>query len=155
VASGGRCREIGNPAEAHRIMAVTSSWRIEVGRTGGKSCQARERPSVMTPSPTPPLEDWETLCVHPAQVEEWKSLGFDPFEAALAQGDGFPPAVASHSRRQLLATAHRWRQVGLGSADGLRWHRAGFGVKEATRWRSLGVDVEAASARRAGYRKTG
>ena len=131
-------------------MAVASSSRMGVGRTCGNGWQPGQRPFVTTPSPTPPLEDWETLCVHPAQVEEWKSLGFDPFEAALTQGDGFPPAVAAHSRRQLLATADRWRQVGLDSADGLRWHRAGFGVKEATRWRALGFDVEAARRRRDG-----
>jgi hypothetical protein len=104
-------------------------------------------------SPTPALEDWETLRVHPAQVEEWKRLGFDPFEAALAQGDGFTPAF--HYRRQLGTMADRWRRVGLNSVDGLRWHQAGFGVKEATRWRSLGVDVEAARGRRAGYRTNG
>jgi hypothetical protein len=106
-------------------------------------------------SPTPALEDWETFRVHPAQVEEWNRLGFDPFEAALAQGDGFTPAVAVHCRRELRTTADRWRRVGLDSADGLRWHRAGFGVKEATRWRSLGVDVEAARDQQAGYRTTG
>jgi len=109
---------------------------------------------VTKPNPTPALENWEAFSVDPAQVEEWKKLGFDPFEAALAQGDGFPPAVATHYRRQLRATADRWRRVGLDSADGLRWHRAGFGVKEATRWRLLGVDVEAARGRRAGYRMT-
>ncbi len=152
--SEGRCREIGGPAQARRVTTVASFWRIGAGRTCGNTCQSEERPSVTTPSPTPPLEDWETLCVHPAQIEEWKTLGFDSFEAALAQGDGFPPAVAAHSRRQLRATADRWRQVGLGSADGLCWHRAGFGVKEATRWRSLGVDVEDARGRRDGYRTT-
>ena len=105
---------------------------------------------MTTQNPTPFIEDWEVFCVHPTQVEEWKKLGFDPFEAALAQGDGFPPAVAAHYRRQLRATADRWRRVGLDSADGLRWHRAGFGAKRAARWRQLGVDLEAARGRRNG-----
>ena len=104
-------------------------------------------------SPTPALKDWETFRVHPAQVEERKKLGLAPFEAALAQGDGFTPAF--HYRRQVRTTADRWKRGGLDSADGLRWHRAGFGGKEATRWRSLGVDVEAARERQAGYRTPG
>jgi len=100
-------------------------------------------------------EDWDEFGVHPAQVAGWKMLGFDSFEAAMAQGDGFTPAFAVHYRRQLRATAGRWRGVGLDSVDGLRWHRAAFGTKEATQWRALGVDVEAARGRRAGYGPTG
>ena len=100
-------------------------------------------------------DNWDALGVHPAQVAGWKILGFDSFEAAMAQGDGFTPAFAVHYRRQLRATAGRWREVGLDDTDGLRWHRAAFGAKEATRWRALGVDVEAASGRRAGYGKKG
>jgi hypothetical protein len=81
-------------------------------------------------------ENWEALGVDPAH--------FDPFEAAMAQGDGFTPAFAVHYRRQLRKTADCWSRVGLDSADGLRWHRAGFRAKEAKRWRLLNVDVEAA-----------
>jgi len=96
----------------------------------------------------PDPEDWEAFGVDPAQVAGWKMLGFDPFTAAIAQGDGYTPTFAVHYGRQLRATADCWRRVGLDSADGLRWHRAGFGAKEATRWRSLDIDVEAARERR-------
>jgi len=99
----------------------------------------------------PGSENWDAFDVHPAQVAGWKMLGFDSFEAAMAQADGFTPVFAVHYRRQLRATAGRWRRVGLDSVDGLRWHRAAFVAKEATRWRALGVDVEAARGRRAGY----
>jgi hypothetical protein len=78
-------------------------------------------------------ESWEVFGVHPAQVPGWKLLDFNPFEAAMAQGDGFSPAFAVHYGRQLRVTADRWRRVGLNSAEGLRWHRAGFDAKEATR----------------------
>jgi hypothetical protein len=103
----------------------------------------------------PGSENWDVFGVHPAQVAGWKMSGFDSFEAAMAQGDGFTPAFAVHYRRQLRATAGRWRGVGLDCADGLRWHRAAFVAKEATRWRALGVDVEVARERRARYGPTG
>lgn len=96
-------------------------------------------------------EDWEVFGVRPTQVEGWKSLGFEPFEAALAQGDGYTPAFAVDYRQHLQVTATWWTRVGLASVEGLRWHRAGFGAKEAARWRLLGVDVEAARGQRAGY----
>jgi hypothetical protein len=83
-------------------------------------------------------------------------LGFGPFGAALAHGDGFTPSFATHGySHQLRKTADRWTRVGLDSAEGLRWHRAGFGIKEATRWRSRATDVESARNQRAGYRKAG
>ncbi len=108
----------------------------------------RDRPSTLE-EVVP--EDWEAFGVRPIQVEGWKSLGFGPFEAAMAQGDGYTPTFALDYRRQLQVTATWWTRVGLASTEGLRWHRAGFGAKEAARWRSLGVDVEAARGQRAGY----
>ena len=98
--------------------------------------------------------NWVTFGVRPAQVAGWEALGLEPFEAAMAQGDGFTPAFAVHYLRQLRATADRWRKVGLDSSDGLHWHRAGFGAKEATRWRALGVDADTARGER-GYRTSG
>lgn len=103
----------------------------------------------------PSEQDWEAFGVDPAEVSGWDQLGFDAFDAALAQGDGFTTMNASHHRRPLLKTADRWRTVGLASAEGLCWHRAGFAAKEATRWRSEGVDVETARGLRAGYLRRG
>ena len=102
--------------------------------------------------PEPSDEGWEVFRVPLAQVKEWKSLDFGPFEAALAHGDGFTPLNAVHYRRQLLKTAESWRRIGLDSIEGLGWHRAGFGTKEAIRWRSRGVDIETARGLRDGYR---
>ena len=96
-------------------------------------------------------EDWEAFSIHSAHVAGWKALGFDPFEAAIAQGDGYTPLFAVDYRNQLRSTADRWKREGLPSEEALRWHQAGFGAKEATRWRSQGFDVEAARAQLAGY----
>lgn len=99
---------------------------------------------------------WDELGVPAAEVKGWKALGFEPFEAALANGDGFPPLSAGHYSRPLRKTAERLRRAGLDSAEGLRWHRAGFGATEAARWRSAGVDLDTAKRRRDGYdRPTG
>jgi len=94
---------------------------------------------------------WEEFGLDSAKMAGWKAIGFDPFETAMAHGDGFTPSFAVHYRKQLHQTARSWERVGLDTAEGLRWHRAGFAAKEAVRWRSLGVDVEKASTRRAGY----
>ena len=45
--------------------------------------------------------EWEVLGVHAWAVEQWKSAGFSPFEAAMAQGDGFTPMFAGQFRRTL------------------------------------------------------
>ena len=100
-------------------------------------------------------ERWEEFGVDPSDVPGWKALGFGPFEASMAHGDGFTPTFAVDYRRQLSKTAASWTCAGLGTPEGLRWHRAGFAAKEATRWRSLGVDVDAARALRAGYHRAG
>jgi hypothetical protein len=97
---------------------------------------------------------WEVFGVPPAEVARWKALNFEPFEAALAHGDGFTPTAAVHYSRQLRKTADSWRRTGLNSVEGLHWHRAGFGPKEAIRWRSDRVDVETARRRRDGYDRT-
>ena len=133
-----------NRMAAGALATVKRSWTSMRGhmRRGGASV-------LQEGAPEP--EPWEAFGVDPAHMAGWDTLGFDPFEAAMAQGDGFTPGFAVHYRRQLGATADRWRRVDLDSLDGLHWHRAGFDPKEATRWRSLGVDVEAARNQRAGY----
>jgi len=92
-------------------------------------------------------EDWEAFGIHPAQVAGWEALDFGPFEAAIAQGDGYTPQFAVDYRKLLRSTADRWKQEGSCSEEGVRWHQAGFSAKEAARWRSQGVDVEAARDR--------
>ena len=140
-------------SSTHRVVAGVFAlakriWTRTRGRPrrGGASVRQEREPEP---------EVWAAFGVDAAQVAGWKALGFDPFEAALAQGDGFTPGIALHYRRQLRSTADRWRRADMDSPEGLRWHRAGFGAKEATRWRSLGVDVEAARSQRAGYRTSG
>lgn len=97
---------------------------------------------------------WSELGVRPETVEGWEALGFDPFDAALSQGDGFGPDAAHHHAAGLRAVAAGWRGVGMASAEGLRWHRAGFAAREAARWRDRGVDLDAA-ALVAGHRMVG
>jgi hypothetical protein len=92
----------------------------------------------------PGSENWDAFGVHRAQVVGWKMLGFDSFEAAMAQGDGFTPAFAADYRRQLRATAGRWRRVGLDSVDGLL---APGGI------RRQGSDTVASTGCRCGSRK--
>jgi hypothetical protein len=96
-------------------------------------------------------DSWEALQVPLAEVAGWTALGFGPFGAAMARGDGFTPSFATHYRRQLRHTVNSWARACLDSTEGLRWHRAGFSAKEATRWRSLGVGVDSARSRRDGY----
>ena len=94
---------------------------------------------------------WEHLGVPLDRVAEWEAIGFGPFEAALAKGDGFTPLNAVHYRRQLQRVAGSWLRNGLGTTEGLEWHRAGFAVREAIGWRRQGIDVETARARSSGY----
>ncbi len=94
---------------------------------------------------------WAELGVPAQDVAQWKAQGFGPFEAALAQGDGFSPSIVTHYRRQLLRIARAWERQCLDSAEGLHWHRAGFAVPDAVRWRAQGVDVATARIHRDGY----
>jgi len=85
-----------------------------------------------------PDEDpaWGDLGVHVEDVMTWKAEGFGPFDAALAQWDGFTPSIAIHYRRQLRRIARTWVRQGLGFLEGLRWHQAGFNAFDAVRWRA-------------------
>ncbi|HZU80765.1 MAG TPA: hypothetical protein VE991_12685 [Acidimicrobiales bacterium] len=94
---------------------------------------------------------FEELGIDAKDAADWSDVGFGPFEAALAHGDGFTPSIIEHYRHQLERIARSWAEVGLDCAEGLQWHRAGFAAKEAASWRAQGVDVETARARRAGY----
>lgn len=94
---------------------------------------------------------WEELGIDSGAIGAWEAIGFSPFEAALAHGDGYTPMMAVHYRRQLQKAARPWVQRGLDTLEGLHWHRAGFGVKEARRWRTSGVDVKTARDRRPGF----
>lgn len=94
---------------------------------------------------------WSDLGVRTEDVAEWKANGLGPFEAALAQGDGFTPTTVTHYRRQLRRIARPWARRGLDSREGLRWHQAGFAAGDALGWRSQGVDVATARIRRDGY----
>ena len=111
----------------------------------------------MPPVEPPPASagSWEDFGINPSEVPGWKAVGFGPFKASMAHGDGFTPTFAVHDGRQLGQMAASWTRVGLGTPEGLRWHRAGFTAKEAKHWRSLGVDVQVAKARRTGYDSDG
>jgi hypothetical protein len=96
---------------------------------------------------------WAALGVRGDDVGAWKAEGFGPFDAALAQGDGFTPAIVGPYRRQLRRVAPTWVRQGLGSLEGLRWHQAGFTAADAQRCRSQGVDIVTARIRRDGYER--
>ena len=110
-----------------------------------------EHPSLHVVEETVDPASWEELGIDNAAIGAWDAIGFSPFEAALAHGDGYTPMMAVHDRRQLQKAARPWVQRGLDTLEGLHWHRAGFGVKEAMRWRTRGVDVKTARDRRPGY----
>jgi len=109
-----------------------------------------EQTEVGQESP-PEQANWEELGFEVAEVPAWTALGFGPFEAAIAHGDGYTPMFAAEYTGPLKKTAARWTRVGLGTSEGLRWHLAGFSPKEAIRWQTLGIDVKAARTRRSGY----
>jgi hypothetical protein len=111
----------------------------------------RNRPVKPDEEPGLAGEQWETFGVDPSQVTGWKAIGFGPFEAAMAQGDGYTPLGALHYERQLSKVATSWARVGLDTSEGLGWHRAGFAAKNASQLRAFGVDLGAARARRTGY----
>jgi len=96
---------------------------------------------------------WSNLGVRDDDIAGWKAEGFGPFDAALAQGDGFTPTIVGPYRRQLRRVARTWVRQGLGSLEGLVWHQAGFTAADAQRWRSQGVDVATARIRRDGYER--
>ncbi len=102
-----------------------------------------------------PDEDaaWVDLGVHAEDVAAWKAEEFGPFDAALAQGDGFTPLIAIHYRRQLRRITRTWVRQGLSSLEGQRWHQAGFAAADALRWRAQGVAVVTARIRRDGYER--
>lgn len=87
---------------------------------------------------------WTELGIPKGDVEAWQAIGFGPFEAALAFGDGSTPLIAVLHPHPLLKTAAAWKQAGLGTAEGISWHRAGFNVKEAIEWRQAGVSLNEA-----------
>ena len=153
-----RDRAIGASASdgmPQREMAAAVARALEPtvnARWGAVRQRVRKRRILVPKGEVSDPEDWETFDIHLTNVEGWKVLGFDAFEAAIAQGDGYTPQFAVDYRSQLRTTAGRWKQAGLCSEEGLRWHRAGFGAKEATRWRSQGFDVKAARSQRDGYR---
>lgn len=91
---------------------------------------------------------WEEFDIDPGGAEAWKAIGFGPFEAALAYGDGFAPGFAATYHHQLHQVADSWVRRGLDTAEGLRWHRAGFTADEADRYRGSGVELAVARANR-------
>ncbi len=96
-------------------------------------------------------EGWEELGVDAGEAAAGQAIGFGPFEAALAAGDGFTPSFAAHYRAQLRRTAQAWLRSGMGEVEALGWHRAGFGVGEALRWRARGAYPQEAARRAAGF----
>jgi hypothetical protein len=93
---------------------------------------------------------WDEAGIERDGRAAWEELGFGPFEAALAHGDGFAPGFVSHYKAALDKTVKAWEQVGLATGEGLRWHQAGFSAREAQRRRAEGVDLETARRRRVG-----
>lgn len=96
---------------------------------------------------------WVDLGVHAKDAGAWAAKGFGPFDAALAQGDGFTPQTVGPYRRQLRRVAHTWVRQGLGSLEGLRWHQGGFSAADAQWWRSQSADVATARIRSGGYQR--
>lgn len=116
----------------------------------------RDAPDTVAPAIVGgPDEDaaWIDLGVHAKDVAAWKAEGFGPFDAALAQGDGFTPTIVRPYRRQLQRVARTWVRQGLDSLEGLHWHQAGFTAADAQRWMSQGVDVATTRIRRDGYER--
>ncbi len=109
-----------------------------------------ETTSDPTASAGPDPMTWDEAGIDRESRAAWEELGFGPFEAALAHGDGFAPGFVSHYRASLDKTVEAWEQVGLATAEGLLWHQAGFSAREAERCRADGVDLETARRRRVG-----
>jgi len=114
-------------------------------------CALRDESARQVEERVSDIERWDEFGVGPSDVTGWQAISFDPFEAAMAHGDGFTPSSAVHYRHQLHKIARSWEHVSLATTEGLRWHRAAFSAKEAVRWRSRGCDMNTARARRAGY----
>lgn len=94
---------------------------------------------------------WIIFGVRGDDVSAWKAQHVGPFEAALAQVDGFTPSIVGPFRQQLQRVACTWVHQGLDSPEGVRWHQAGFAARESRRWCSEGVDIATAMVRRGGY----
>lgn len=146
-------RETGEPAAAEppggavaQVPDLEAPDQVATVAAGG----ARETGDVVAPP-----EQWAAFGVRQDAVDGWKAIGFGPFEAALAQGDGYGPGSARHIGKKLQDLARGWRHVGMASAEGLRWHRAGFEAKEAARLQDLGVPLEQAIASGGGHRLAG
>lgn len=79
--------------------------------------------------------EWAGLGVHAWAIDSWREAGFSPFEAALAQGDGFTPMAAAYDRRKLQKTADSWRRVGKTPSQALQLHRSGQGARRYAKQR--------------------
>jgi hypothetical protein len=101
-------------------------------------------------TPEAPSQAWETVGVPAGEVGQWNAIGFGPFQAALARGDGFTPLIAGHwvYQHQFTRTEAVWRRSAIPPAESLRWHRAGFAPKQAATYRAAGVDLNTARASR-------
>jgi hypothetical protein len=107
---------------------------------------ASDATTIIRPDPM----TWDEAGIERDGRAQWEELGFGPFEAALAHGDGFAPGFVSHYKAALDKTVEAWTQVGLATVEGLLWHQAGFSAREAQRCRAEGVDLETARRRRVG-----
>ena len=91
------------------LAIVSRSWK------GCTDAMRRGRLSESRENPEPRPENWEVSGVDPAHVAaEWKKLGFDPFEAAMAQGDGFTPAFRSSLSSAIAQDGRLLESGGLG-----------------------------------------
>ena len=74
--------------------------------------------------------EWEALGVHAWAVDQWKREGLSPFEAAMAQGDGFAPMFADHYKRTSRKSADAWIRAGVEPLQALRLHRRGMTARQ-------------------------
>src|SRR6185437_4756258 len=79
--------------------------------------------------------EWEELGVHDWAVNQWQGAGITPFEAAIAQGDGFSPLFAAHYRRSLRKSADAWIRAGIEPFQALQSHRRGLTAKQVAKQR--------------------
>ncbi len=113
----------------------------------------RARHDVVAADVVDRLDDeaaWIIFGVRRDDVPAWRAEHVGPFEAALAQVDGFTPSIVGPFRRQLHRVACTWAHQGLDSPEGVRWHQAGFAAGASRRWCSRGVDIATATVFRGG-----
>ena len=79
--------------------------------------------------------EWEALGVHAWAVDQWKRAGFSPFEAAMAQGDGFTPMFAVQYRRTLGQSADAWIRAAIEPLQALQLHRRGITARQFSKQR--------------------